>query len=475
MLLRDLDDAIRLFKTIHGSFVGIGITAFSRITPAYFISPYHIACYKNTSDLDVIRTHAEVISLMEEMGAEYGVKSPTSSDILHDKLIIDYINRLDGDRYLLLYQSYKDIELLAKIKGWKLISNPESLRTRLGDRMFFRNLVNKLGLPKIPCLLCSYNKLYQRDYEYWKNTIGGSFVIRLLDIKKGGGRGTFFIKGKEDYERVRELLKHGRWRGVLLKNIFIQRYIDGIPVSVALCITVHGVLISCIPRQLIDLPYCFHGHENGVFCGHSWGEDDIIERYRTDIQRQAHLIGEYIREKGYRGIMGIDFILDQNNRVIYPLEINARLTGAFPMLDQLYMKEGIIPMHAFHILEFLKIPYNIRINEINRMYSLNISGGHIIVFARPGKRSDQMNFPLSGRYKLDSGKGPIKHCGKGLGYEDLRNKNEFLIIDGPPSNSSFQDKFFDDPFLRICRILFPYPIHQDETVIENVVNNLYQS
>jgi len=37
MFLRELDHVRDLFESVHGTFVGVGMTAFPRIIPSYFL------------------------------------------------------------------------------------------------------------------------------------------------------------------------------------------------------------------------------------------------------------------------------------------------------------------------------------------------------------------------------------------------------------------------------------------------------
>ena len=99
--------------------------------------------------------------------------------------------------------------------------------------------------------------------------------------------------------------------------------------------------MSGLQRQLIDLPYCSGLEEDGVFCGHTWGECEWSESVREEAVQQGRLVGEYLAGLGYKGILGIDFVVDSDDHKVYPLEINPRLTGAFPVLSQIHLKNGL--------------------------------------------------------------------------------------------------------------------------------------
>ena len=56
---------------------------------------------------------------------------------------------------------------------------------------------------------------------------------------------------------------------------------------------------------------------------------------------------------GLQGTVG-DRFFDRpwEGGIIYPKEINPRLTGGLPMLSMLLKEQGLPPLEAFHLLEF---------------------------------------------------------------------------------------------------------------------------
>ncbi len=337
MFVRDLADVRNLFDSVGGTITGVGITAYSRIIPAYFCQPYNIIALRRTLDLPLLRKRAEIFCLEEEVGHFVEAKGFTSESLLSHPTVREFLKKMTGPRYLLLYQSYPDLEALAEHQGWVLLANPSSLRVRVADRAFFYRMANQVKLNRVPGGIYPISDLLAFNYEYWAHRIDPHFVVQLPEIRQGGGRGTFFVKSELDYQGVQRILKQGTWRGIEIETTAIHKFMDGIPASLALCLTRHGILFSGLQRQLIDLPYCGDISENGIFCGHSWGETAWPSHVQADAVRQARLIGEYLAGIGYKGILGIDFIISRDKKQVYPLECNPRFTGAFPMLSQLQL------------------------------------------------------------------------------------------------------------------------------------------
>ncbi len=272
MIVRNLNDVKEHLGSLSGTFAGVGMTAFSRIIPAYLLAPYRIVSLKKTLDLRLLRAKADIFCLEEETGEPAGGKGFNSARLLAHPLAQQFLENLPEPKHLLLYQNYPDLMALGKNKGWRLLGNPADLRIRVGGRGFFKKMVTALGLPAVPGGIHPIETIHVRGYDVWAEELGAQFVVQLPEIVQGGGRGTFFIRSAWEYERLRVLLKENLWRGVGLSTVSVNRFLKGIPASVAMCLTRHGVLASRLQRQLVDLPYCEDFPEDGIFCGHVWDE-----------------------------------------------------------------------------------------------------------------------------------------------------------------------------------------------------------
>jgi hypothetical protein len=315
-------------------------------------------------------------------------------------------------------------------------------------------MVGKLPVNRVPGRFYPLGEIHSRDYRDWAREMGLRFVVQLSEVRQGGGRGTFFIRSHEDCQNLRQSLGQGTWRETTIQTLFIRPFIEGTPASLALCITQQGILMSGLQRQLIDLPYCKGLEENGVFCGHSWGGREWSESARQEAMQQGQVIGEYLADLGYRGILGIDFVIGEDDHRVYPLEINPRLTGAFPVLSQIHLKNGLIPLEAFHILEFLDIPYDIDVEELNAQYGHTMPGSHLLLF-HPEKKGAAISGDLdAGIYEHDPQSGGMTLVERACGFEKIKNERQFMVVDGPPG----ADPGATGPLFRWCRMLFSHPI-----------------
>ena len=430
------------------------MTAYSRIVPAYFLDPYYLVILRKTRDLPLLRKRASIFCLEEEVHSPIGESGYNSARLLAHPLVKAFLKRLPPPRHLLLYQGYPELEDPAKREGWDLLANPASLRIRVAQRAFFERMAADLGLRKIPGSIHPLEAIHAYSYDYWATRVGLKFVVQLPDLLQGGGRGTFFVGSNPDYEALRARLKGNIWRGIPLKSVSVRRFVEGTPVSMALCITRHGILFSRLQRQLIDLPYCRDFPENGVFCGHSWSLNAWPGVGQEDALKQARRIGEYLARIGYKGILGIDFVMDEHRGEVFPVEVNPRFTGAFPMLSLLQMKEGLIPLEVFHILEFLNASYEIDLDGLNEAYAHPLKGSHILLFLLPGRRKRTGGELEAGLYEWSPKHETAFFVKSAFEYQAIRNEHQFLVVDGPPETGG---KPFPsgDPFYRLARLLFP--------------------
>jgi len=237
-----------LFQSLPGTFVGVGMTAYSRIVPASFLKEYRIVALHPTGDLPLLRKQIPIFCLLEE--AERGTPERNSAALMAHPLTRRFVDGLSDPKYFFLYQDYPELRSLAETHGWRLLANSPELRRMAGKRDFFKKMTAQLGLPQIPGDMCPIGAIHQKGYEEWRHQLGPVFVVQLPEIEQGGGRGTFFVRTAEDYLKLQGRLRENRWRDTPLETVSLKQFVEGIPASVTACVTRHGTLVSALQRQL---------------------------------------------------------------------------------------------------------------------------------------------------------------------------------------------------------------------------------
>ena len=455
MFIRDIRQIRALFRSLPGTVIGVGMTAFSRILPASFLDCYRIIALHRTEDLTLLRRKADIFCLEEETRDSAPFPVENSENLLLHPRTRSFLDIIPGTKYLFLYQDYNGLRSTAQANGWQLLANPPQLRNQLIKREFFKKMGVDLNLPQAPGDIHPIKALHLEKYAAWRNVLGPSFVVQLPEIERGGGRGTFFVHSEGDYQLLQDRLAENRWRDTNLETISVHKFLEGIPSSVVVCVTRHGTLVSALQRQLLDLPYCEGFAENGVFCGHAWGGLAWTEQVRNSAFKQACRIGDHLGSLGYKGILGIDFIVQQTSGKVYPIEINPRLTGALPMLSMLHLQAGIIPLEAFHLLEFLDIPYRMDRNALNKRYAETVTGSHLLLFRPPASKTG-VAVVNPGLYEYNPSAKRFHFVRETMDYQDIGNENQFVLADGPMYGKA-GDVTQQDSHDRLCRLLFSYP------------------
>jgi hypothetical protein len=169
-------------------------------------------------------------------------------------------------------------------------------------------------------------------------------------------------------------------------------------------------------------------------------------------------VGAHLRETGYRGILGIDLVIEGKSGKVYPVEINPRFTGAFPMLSQLHMARDLIPMDAFHVLEFLGAGYDADCAVLNHGYEEEMRGSHLLLFTLAHGKGPIKIDMRGGLYESLPGQEDIRYLREASDYTEITCEGQFIVIDGPPA-STVDTR---DTLYRLCRILFAHPVARSD-------------
>ena len=88
----------------------------------------------------------------------------------------------------------------------------------------------------------------------------------------------------------------------------------------------------------------------------------LTKKQIKDINGLSQKVGIIMKEKGYKGFFGLDFLVEGDSDKIYLSEVNARLTASTSFYTYLEKGLGRTPLLIYHIASFLEkdIPDNER-------------------------------------------------------------------------------------------------------------------
>lgn len=416
MLISNLDDLKKKLREIEKPVVGVAISAFVRIGMDEYLNDFRIVCMKNTRDMEILGKDFEILSL-ESLKNRKRTRRNTLS-ILRDKATEDFLSGLE-DPHLIIYRPTERVEKLCAKKGWRMMGNSPDVYT--DNKVEFRRILESLDVPVIPGEI---RKAKTLDYEDISGKYGKKFVIQMQE--ESGGKGTFFVSNEKDLGECRNRITEREGNS----EVLVTKFIPGPSPSLTGCVTRHGILYTGLQHQLLDVGEVLGENAgSGVFCGHDWtASDGFDEKINEQACVYAEKIGGHLRSRGYKGIFGLDMIIEGDR--LYVVELNPRILGSFPALSMVQKLNGEPVIMGFHLLEFMEEDYNVDVRRINNQMKMPKKGAQLVLFNKTrGHARNRKSMP-PGVYTMEGDS--LKYLRPGYSMEHIRKKGEFILADGVP-------------------------------------------
>ncbi len=438
---------------------GIGLVPWTRLGLEKWIKNYKIASYY---DWDI--TGNNLVLSLEKSGLDLP-KLPKfrTQDLLETKEFQKLlINKLDGYKFI----TYKPVEVPKALSenGFEFAANNLKLTSSLENKAIFRHLFRKeLTFPSFKIL--ELDDLFDTSlvFDDLSAEFGSPLVVQ--DAELGGGRGTKLVRTRSELvAAVQDFVALGGGQRVVVSE-YIRKALER---SMQCCVTRYGVFCGPLQKQIVAHPLLanLEAREGDKFCG---GEVLFTQASSStmelEAQKIAHIIGEKLQQQGYRGIFGIDFLIDKNDSRLLPIEINPRVTGMTPMLTMMY-RQGDIPFYLLHILELLNIDYQIDKQKSDENIENRVCG-MLILHSNSNTPCKIIEAPSSGEYDFETN----TKLNSGYQLSFSSGKNNYLIQRYTPVD------FPVKPGGRLMTVYFNQPILDDRDAllqpIEDIVNMLY--
>lgn len=176
------------------------------------------------------------------------------------------------------------------------------------------------------------------DYDLIKKKVGACKFVLQGEVGAGGDN-TYLIENKSDLLRISDKSL----------NYCISKYIKHIPLNITLIIGEYETIYLPISAQLIALTDKKYKYVGADFIY----PDNLSLEIKEKIISDSKKIASIMKKMGYRGILGIDFILSSDNK-LYFMEINPRFQASSFLISLYLQKYCSMDIAELHYLAATK-------------------------------------------------------------------------------------------------------------------------
>ncbi len=226
------------------------------------------------------------------------------------------------------------------------------LRNFLDNKVNTNRIAEKAGVPCVPNILApvgSFEELCKIAAH-----LGNDLVVQTPF--GDSGHTTFFISNESEFDAHKEEI-------IREKELKIMKRINCYGTAIEACVTKTGTLVAPLMTELIGFkeltPY------QGGWSGNEVYPNAFTPEIRAKAQKYTQLFGDQLLKEGYKGYFELDFLIDKDNGAIYLGELNPRISGVSSLTNHAKFAMEDIPLFLFHLLEWMDIPYEINVDELN--------------------------------------------------------------------------------------------------------------
>jgi len=321
---------------------------------------------------------------------------------------------ISPDSLILVFKNTLRVETEISAHKWNVINPKSYLAERVENKLSQIRWLGDLGTKHLPPHTTKLAKTIS-----WKND---PFIIQWAHGHTGDG--TILLKTREDLVALQERFPERMAR--------LTNFISGPSFTVNAVVASDKIIMGNISYQITGLQP-FTDNEFSTI-GNDWGfaRKALSETELSAIRNITKDIGLKLQRDGWRGLFGIDVIMDEKSKRIYLIEVNARQPASTTYESFLEEKAratsaaGITTFEA-HLLALLGMPINDSIIEIK-------DGSQII---QRVTKSIQAIFDDIGSTLEEKGYQAIVYQNTDLNADLLRVQSETSIMD---SHGSFNAK-----------------------------------
>ncbi|HCM53832.1 MAG: hypothetical protein UV82_C0008G0059 [Candidatus Magasanikbacteria bacterium GW2011_GWD2_43_18] len=236
-------------------------------------------------------------------------KTLSTQELLHNATI-------EEGTHILVFKNTKAIERIAAEKGLQLLNPSAALAGRIEEKISQLDWLGELEtfLPPHHVAVCK-----ELSFD------GEKYIVQFNHAHSG--EGTMLITSEKDLASIKETFPE--------RPVRVTQFIDGAVYTVNSVVHAGGVLVSSPSYQITGLsPFTDNAFTT---IGNDWGvaNNMLSNEQKSSIANMAMSIGEKMRANGWKGLFGIDIVVEENSGKVYLIEINARQPASTTYESQL--------------------------------------------------------------------------------------------------------------------------------------------
>lgn len=269
--------------------------------------------FKKYPELWVVSNHAPLADMLQKIYPERIIlseKNEGTPELLEK--YFEEIKKLDKDPEIIVFKNSSQIERFIKERGWKLLNPSAKLIEKFEHKLNQYKWLKQIKGINVP--MTEIAELKKFDFEEIKKNIGTPFVLQYNLGHTGSG--TKIVGNMETLEEEKAKYPDREARAVQL--------IKGDSLTLNACVLENEVSVGSISLQLTGISGLTDVKLATV--GNDWAyiTNNIKKNERENIVEVAIKIGRAMQKAGWKGLFGLDVIIETDTRDVYVIEINAR-------------------------------------------------------------------------------------------------------------------------------------------------------
>lgn len=280
--------------------------------------------------------------------------------------------------FIVPYLFDESLEQEAFIENRRIYGSNPKLVKRFNHKVFTRRWAEKHQFKVTRGAICQNADELKRTYEELREK---NFSKMVLKIPYGSsGKGLRILKNERDFMQLLTFIERRKIQTDLILEGWhpIKRSLNA-----QLLIQDKESHLLSITEQKIN--------EDGIYLG-----TDFAPVYEMDKKREyeesMHRIIELLYEEGYRGVVGVDSIIDEDEQLIPIIEINARFTQVtylLPIICRFFSTYEYIESRLKRFSCSADLPFEDILKAITKALNPGEDGGFFI-YTFGKKRADDM-------------------------------------------------------------------------------------